>query len=68
MAKCCAGAESVLQTENVFFKILEEHAEPRTTGYLLGFPAIRCWGGDFTTVLEVAYVRSTDRNCMIFLS
>jgi hypothetical protein len=38
------------------------------TGYLLGFPAIRCWGGDFTTVLEVAYVRSTDRNYMIFLS
>ena len=28
----------------------------RTTGYLLGFPANRCVGGDFSTVLEVAYV------------
>jgi hypothetical protein len=42
--------------------------QARTAGYGLGFPVIRCGGGDFTTVLEVAYVRSTDRNCMIFLS
>jgi hypothetical protein len=40
----------------------------RTDGYGLGFPDIRCWGRDFTTVLEVAHVRSTDRNCMILLS
>ena len=29
---------------------------PRTAGYGLGFPAIRCGSGDFTAVLEVAYV------------
>ena len=37
----------------------------------LGFPANRCWGGKFHTVLEVAYVDkidSTNRNCMIFSS
>jgi hypothetical protein len=59
---------SDVHTVDVSYRRTKPWCVPRTNGYLLGFPAIRCWGGDFTTVLEVAYVRSTDRNCMIFLS
>ena len=35
---------------------LDEPWEVVTTGSLFSFPAIRCWGGNFTMVLGVAYV------------